>query len=149
MLDVFFNQSDELIDKLIFKSSLIFPPPKFQCQSVMFVLLIFILRSADFVSVEKVRSSRTSDGNTGWKVTAACQWNRWEGGVVSGGILHPIPVWMCAPSPSSGYPLSLAHIILYTLDSEPLQCFQYDWAFLLDSWWHAAHQRPSRCASLP
>lgn len=35
-----------------------------------------------------------------------------------GGTLHPIPVWMCAPSPSPGHPLSLAHIALP--HSEPL-----------------------------
>lgn len=67
-----------------------------------------------------------------------CEWRKWGSpghlmGTVGGRLQlhvsaagergefrgHPLPVWMC-PLPSSGYPLSLAHIVLYTLDSEPL-----------------------------
>lgn len=54
--------------------------------------------------------SGTPDGNTGWKVTAACQWR------TGGKIPLPISVWLCPlclPSPSSGYPLTPTHS--YTL----------------------------------
>lgn len=63
--------------------------------------------------------SRTPDGNTGWKVTAACQWR-------TGGRSR-FPSQFCSvppplPSPSSVYPLTLTHS--YTLgllsQSKPL-----------------------------
>lgn len=45
----------------------------------LLLLVVFSHRSASYVSVEEMGISRTLDGNTGWKVTAACQWRGWVG----------------------------------------------------------------------
>lgn len=42
-----------------------------------------------------------------------------EGGWGWGGIPLPIPIWIRAPSPSSGYPLTLTHILVCLLQSNP------------------------------
>lgn len=64
--------------------------------------------SDGYVSVELTGISWTPDGNTGWKVTAACQWSSGGGGGGSRGIPLPILIWThppsFLPSSSSGYP---------------------------------------------
>lgn len=86
--------------------------------------------------MEWVGISRTPDGNTGWKVTAVCQW--WEGG-----SRFPSQFGSVAPSlpcPSSGYPLSLTHS-----PSGPLpQCCSRLRASQFPQWWPTA---PSAASS--
>lgn len=82
----------------------------------LLLLVVFSHRSASYVSVEEMGISRTLDGNTGWKVTAACQWRGWVG---VGGDPASHPNLDPCPSPSSGYPLTLTHILVCLLQSNP------------------------------